>query len=328
VRLSILGAGAWGTALAVALALRHDVRLWARDGAAAIEATRRNDRYLPDIELPPTLCCSAGLAEALAHARDGLLLVATPTAALRGLLRQLRAAAPLPPTAWLCKGLEQATGALAHEIFAAELGAHPCGPLSGPSFAHEVARGLPTALVVAGPAGFCQLVTEALHAPALRIYSTDDVIGVEVGGAVKNVLAIATGVCDALALGQNARAALITRGLAEMSRFGAALGARPATFMGLAGVGDLVLTCTGELSRNRRVGLLLGGGVPLAQALTRVGHVAEGVWTAPAVRSRAAALGVQMPITEAVCAVLRGETSPRQALEQLLARDPKREVGA
>jgi glycerol-3-phosphate dehydrogenase (NAD(P)+) len=189
-----------------------------------------------------------------------------------------------------------------------------------------VARGLPTALTVAGPDAFCAQVTEALHGPALRIYSTDDVTGVEVGGAVKNVLAIATGICDALALGHNARAALITRGLAETTRFGMALGASAQTFMGLTGIGDLILTCTGELSRNRQVGLMLGKDVPLADALARVGHVAEGVGSAPAVLARASSVGVQMPITAAVCAVLDESVSARQALEQLLSRDPKREA--
>jgi glycerol-3-phosphate dehydrogenase (NAD(P)+) len=325
--ISVLGAGAWGTALAAALAPRRDVLLWTRDagGAQAIVATRRNARYLPDAELPAELRCTADLQAAVAHARQGLLLIATPTAALRGLLRQLRGSAPLPPIVWLCKGLERASAAMAHEIVGDELGEHPAGPLSGPSFAQEVARRLPTALVVAGGDDFCRLVTMALHDPTLRIYSTDDMTGVEVGGAVKNVMAIATGICDALALGSNARAALITRALAEISRFGTTLGAQAATFMGLAGVGDLILTCTGELSRNRQVGLMLGRGMPLALALARVGHVAEGVWSAPAVASRAAALGVQMPLTEAVCSVLDESASPRQALERLLARDPKRE---
>lgn len=325
--ITLLGAGAWGTALAAALAQRHAVLLWARDreSAQTISASRRNERYLPGIDLPEALQCSADLAAAVAHCRQGLLLIATPTAALRGLLRRLRGAAALPPMAWLCKGLERGSAAMAHEIVGDELGAHPAGPLSGPSFAQEVARGLPTALVVAGEEHFCRQVTDTLHGQALRIYSTRDVTGVEVGGAVKNVLAIATGICDALALGHNARAALITRGLAEITRFGMALGAVPQTFMGLAGVGDLILTCTGELSRNRQVGLMLGGGLPLADALARVGHVAEGVWSAGAVRSRAANLGVQMPITEAVCAVLEGQVSPRQALDRLLARDPKPE---
>jgi len=325
VNLTVLGAGAWGTALAAALAPRHDVVLWARHGAAEIAAARRNARYLPEVDLPPTLRCTADLAASLVHASDGLLLVATPTAALRDLLRQLRGGA-LPPLAWLCKGFERDCAAMAHEIVRDELGAHPAGPLSGPSFAQEVARGLPTALVVAGDDSFCRLVTDALHGAALRIYSTHDLIGVEVGGAVKNIMAIATGICDALALGHNARAALITRGLAEITRFGVALGASAPTFMGLAGMGDLLLTCTGDLSRNRQIGLLLGRGVALSDALQRIGHVAEGVGSAAAVRRRAAALAVQMPITEAVCAVLDQQASPRQALEQLLARDPKREV--
>ncbi len=325
--IGILGAGAWGTALAAVLAPRHDVRLWSRDPALAGELarTRRNARYLPGIDLPAELRCTARFDEAAAHGAGGLLLIATPTAALRQMLAALRNAAPGTAVVWLCKGLERDSAAMAHEIARDELGALKAGPLSGPSFAQEVALGLPTALTVAGDDAFCGRVTDALHGPALRIYATHDVVGVEVGGAVKNVMAIATGICDALALGQNARAALITRGLAETSRLGAALGAEPSTFMGLAGVGDLILTCTGELSRNRQVGLMLGRGLPLADALARLGHVAEGVWSAPAVRSRAAALGVQMPITDAVCAVLEGEVSPRRALERLLARDPKRE---
>ncbi len=303
------------------------MHLWARDGAAlaAIAAARRNDHYLPGIRLPTALQFTAALPAAVAHARHGLLLIATPTAALRDLARQLRGIGSLPPIVWLCKGLERDSAAMAHEIVRDELGDHPAGPLSGPSFAQEVAKRLPTALAVAGHDTFCRLVTEALHGPSLRIYSTRDVVGVEVGGAVKNVLAIATGICDALALGHNARAALVTRGLAEIARFGLALGAQAPTFMGLTGVGDLILTCTGELSRNRQVGLMLGRGVPLREALDRLGHVAEGVWSAPAVRSRAAALAVPMPITEAVCAVLEERASPRQALDGLLARQPKRE---
>jgi glycerol-3-phosphate dehydrogenase (NAD(P)+) len=326
-RAAVLGAGAWGTALATALASRHAVRLWGRDPVALadIAERRRNERYLPGIDLPASLQCVPELARAVGHARHGLALIATPTAALRDLLRQLHGIAALPPLVWLCKGLEEGSAQMAHEIVHQELSAHPAGPLSGPSFAQEVALGLPTALTVAGHDAFCNLVTEALHGPALRIYSTHDVIGVEVGGAVKNVMAIATGIADALALGHNARAALITRGLAEITRFGVALGAAPQTFMGLTGVGDLILTCTGELSRNRQVGMMLGQGLALPKALERVGHVAEGVRSAAAVQSRAAALGVEMPLTEAVCAVLDGRLTPRQALEQLLARDPRRE---
>jgi glycerol-3-phosphate dehydrogenase (NAD(P)+) len=232
------------------------------------------------------------------------------------------------PLVWLCKGLERSSHLLAHQIVADELGEHAlanAGPLSGPSFAEEVAKGLPTALTVAGGAALCERVTAIVHGGGLRVYSTDDVIGVEIGGAVKNVLAIATGIAESLGLGLNARAALITRGLAEITRLGVALGARPETFMGLTGVGDLILTCTGDLSRNRKVGLLLGRGVALRDALAQLGHVAEGVWSAPAVLARAQALGVDMPLTQAVCAVLDGALSPQDALRRLLARDPKRE---
>jgi glycerol-3-phosphate dehydrogenase (NAD(P)+) len=324
-RIAVIGAGAWGTALAAVTAARHDVRLFARDAAqaAALQARRENARYLPGVPLPAALAVTSDLAAAIDAA--ALLVIATPVSGLRATLAALRAARAQAPIVWLCKGFERDSGKLAHQIAAEELGAHPAGPLSGPSFAQEVAAGLPTALTVAGDAAFCELVTAALHAGALRIYSTDDVTGVEVGGAVKNVLAIATGIADALGLGNNARAALITRGLAEITRLGVALGARAETFMGLTGVGDLILTCTGELSRNRQVGLKLGRGLALAPALAELGHVAEGVWSAPAIARRAAAAGVDMPITRAVCAVLEGRLTPRAALDQLLAREPRRE---
>jgi glycerol-3-phosphate dehydrogenase (NAD(P)+) len=327
--LAVLGAGAWGTAVACAAAARHAVALYARDDAqcAAMHADRENRRYLPGVSLPDQVGLTSSFGAALHHARDGLVIIATPTDALRGILHAFRAEGRLPPVVWLCKGFEKASGRLAHEIVREEIGEHGgAGPLSGPSFAQEVARGLPTALAVAGPAGFCSLVTDALHGGALRIYSTDDVVGVEVGGAVKNVLAIATGICDALELGLNARAALITRGLAEMTRLGCALGGRPDTFMGLTGVGDLILTATGDLSRNRRVGLELGRGATKDEAMGKLGHVAEGVHSAHAVRGRARDAGVEMPITEAVCAVLDGVLSPPQALDRLLAREPKRET--
>jgi len=323
--IAVLGAGAWGTAVAAALAPRHAVRLWARDAAQAAQmrTARTNARYLPDCALPAALQVSADLDAALDAA--GLVVVATPTGALRGLLHELRARPLQAPLVWLCKGFERDSGLLAHQVVAAELGARAAGPLSGPSFAEEVARGLPTALTVAGAPALCALVTQVFHAGALRIYSTDDVIGVEVGGAVKNVLAIATGIADALGLGMNARAALITRGLAEITRLGVALGARAETFTGLTGLGDLLLTCTGDLSRNRKVGLMLGQGRTLDDALAHLGHVAEGVWSAPAVAARAQALGVDMPLTQAVCAVLDGRLSAREALQRLLAREPKSE---
>jgi glycerol-3-phosphate dehydrogenase (NAD(P)+) len=326
--IGILGAGAWGTALACTLAARHPTLLWARDAAQAqaMEQTRRNARYLPGRDLPPELRVIARLDQALAHANDGLLLLAVPMAALRPVLRALRDAHYRGACAWLCKGLERDTGMLAHQVAASELPGLASGPLSGPSFADEVAQGLPTALVVAGSATLCEIVTSAVHGGHLRVYSSDDTVGVEVGGAVKNVLAIATGIGDALELGNNARAALITRGLSETRRLGEALGARGDTLTGLAGLGDLILTCTGTLSRNRRVGLDLGRGLALDAIIANLGHVAEGVWSAPAILARARSLGLQMPITEAVCAVLDGSAGAREAVGRLLSRDPRAET--
>jgi len=331
-RIAILGAGAWGTALACVLASRREVALWAQS-AGQIQRLREqgtNERYLPGIALPASILLTADLQDAVRFAGadpdQGLIAVATPTAGLRPTLRALSAIEKLPPILWLCKGFERDTRMLPHQIAAHELPAHPCGPLSGPSFAEEVARGLPAALTVAGDSDFCSRVTRVLHGEALRIYSSADVVGVEVGGAVKNVMAIGTGIADSLGLGNNARAALITRGLAEITRLGVALGGRTPTFMGLTGLGDLILTCTGELSRNRRVGLALGHGVDLARALADIGHVAEGVWSAPAIAARAAEVGVDMPVTQAVCAVLDARLNPRAALEHLLARGPRSET--
>jgi len=330
-RIAILGAGAWGTALACALAGRREVALWARS-PEQIEGLRErgaNERYLAGIELPASVLLTSNLHDAVHFAGTAfhadLVAVATPTAGLRPTLQALGAIDKLPPVVWLCKGFERNTRMLPHQIAAQELPGHRCGPLSGPSFAEEVARGLPAALTVAGDSQFCSLVTRALHGEALRIYSSEDVVGVEVGGAVKNVMAIGIGIADSLGLGNNARAALITRGLAEITRLGVALGGRAATFTGLTGLGDLILTCTGELSRNRRVGLALGQGVDLARALAQLGHVAEGVWSAPAIAARAAEVGVDMPITQGVCAVLEAKMSPRAALERLLAREPRSE---
>lgn len=323
----MLGAGAWGTALAAAAAARHDVTLWARDAAqaAVIGASRRNPRYLGEVPLPAALRVGADLPAALAHGAAGLVVVATPMAALRECLAALPAG---QPALWLCKGFEAGTGLLGHEIARELRPGAPCGVLSGPSFALEVARGQPTALVAAsGDAALAEAAVEAFHSDALRIYTSDDVAGVEVGGAVKNVLAIATGIADGLPMtGLNARAALITRGLAEMTRLGLALGARAETFMGLSGLGDLVLTATGDLSRNRRVGLKLAAGQPLAEVLAELGHVAEGVYSAATVLARARALGVEMPITEAVVGVLEGRTSPAAALAALMARQARAET--
>ena len=331
--ITLLGAGAWGTALAVAAARRHAVCLYGRDAAHVqhMRARRANERYLPGVALPDDLLLSADHAAALHHAQSGLLVIATPMAALR---EQLAALPPGRSAVWLCKGFEAGSGALGHEIARSLRPGEAGGVLSGPSFALEVARGQPTALVAASTdAALRELLVQAFHGDALRIYSSSDPVGVEVGAAVKNVLALATGMIDGLSDGDsaasrpglNARAALITRGLAEMTRLGLALGAQLETFMGLSGLGDLVLTATGDLSRNRRVGMLLAQGLALPQILQQLGHVSEGVYSAPTVLARARALGVQMPITEAVVAVLQGGLHPADALQQLMARDPRAE---
>ena len=324
-RITVLGAGAWGTAIAASLSARHDLVLWGRDAGQCrdIAAARRNQRYLPEIPLPPQLAIESDFSAAVAAAE--LLLLATPTAAFGDMLTRL---APLrKPVVWLCKGFDPQSAELPHQIAARVLArGSACGALSGPSFALEVARGLPTALTLASvDADFSQAAARTLHGPRLRVYFTSDIAGVEIGGAVKNVMAIATGIADGLGLGANARAALITRGLAEITRLGVKLGGRPETFTGLTGAGDLILTCTGDLSRNRRVGLGLAQGKRLDEILRELGHVAEGVLTAAAVEKRALQLGIEMPITRSVCAVLFGGVSPRAAVEQLLARDPKGE---
>ena len=325
--ITILGAGAWGTALALSLAPRHAVVLWGRNQARMAAASQT--RVLQDRPLPASLQLSADLEQAVAHCSmpDGLLIVATSVAGLRPLAQQL---AILKPTnlVWLCKGLEQNSLSLPHQIVQQELGELlPCGALSGPSFAQEVAQGLPCALTIAShfPTLSDQVVL-ALHGPAMRVYSSDDLIGVEVGGAIKNVLAIATGISDGMGLGLNARAALITRGLAEMARLGQALGGRLETFMGLTGMGDLILTCTGDLSRNRRVGLALAQGKPLEQIVAELGHVAEGVPCAQAVQSLSQQLQLDMPITHAVAELLFQGGSLQQLVKNLLARDARIET--
>ena len=324
-RIAVLGAGAWGTAMAMAAAPRHEVLLWARDAAqaAAMRQGRRNHRYLPEVELPPELAIGSDPDAALAHGLGGLIVIATPMSGLREQLGRLPADAR---ALWLCKGFEAGSGALGHEV-ARELHLQAqVGVLSGPSFALEVARGQPTALVAASAdEAPTALGVQAFHSETMRVYTSNDAAGVEVGGAVKNVMAIATGIADGLALGLNARAALVTRGLAEMTRLGVALGARAETFMGLSGLGDLVLTATGDLSRNRRVGLALASGQPLPRILEDLGHVAEGVYTAPMVQARARRLGIEMPITEAVVAVLEGRLAPAQALRQLMGREARAE---
>ena len=330
-KIVVLGAGAWGTALAVNAASQsgaaHSVSLWARDPAQAqgLQTKRENVRYLPGIVLPSALSVGPGGAAELRGLVVGadLLVIATPMAALRALLSELKSCTV--PVIWLCKGFEAAShespGLLAHEVQAQVAPNLLSGVLSGPSFALEVARAQPTALVAAsGSASVREVLVRAFHSQTLRVYANDDIVGVEVGGAVKNVLAIATGLCDGLNLGLNARAALITRGLAEMTRLGVALGARAETFMGLGGLGDLVLTATGDLSRNRQVGLALARGQTLQQTLSALGHVAEGVHCARTVLQRASGVGVEMPITEAVVNLLDGKSRPSQAVALLMGR--------
>jgi glycerol-3-phosphate dehydrogenase (NAD(P)+) len=324
-RIAVLGAGAWGTAVACALAGRLEVALWARDPvqAEALQRTRCNARYLPGVSIPPRVAVVGEIERALDGAE--LALLATPVAGLRVVLGRIGHAHPF---IWLCKGFEQDTGMLPHEIATQVLGADTrCGVLSGPSFAAEVARGLPCALTLASrdPA-FARRAAALLHGGRMRVYYGTDVVGVEIGGAVKNVMAIAAGISDGLGLGLNARAALVTRGLAEIARLGAAMGGSAETFYGLAGAGDLILTATGELSRNRRVGLELAQGRALPEILERLGHVAEGVRSAKEVARLARAKGVDMPVTDAVNAVLEERLAPGAAVESLLARDAKHEA--
>jgi glycerol-3-phosphate dehydrogenase (NAD(P)+) len=302
--------------------------LHARDAAQAeaLRTQRQNARYLPGVTLPGSIDISSDPLPSLLASSPGcdLWVIATPMAGLRAVLTAM--ADVRAPVAWLCKGLELGTGLMPHEVQAQVAPQLQAGALSGPSFALEVARQQPTALVAASAhASVRDALVQAFHGPALRVYANSDIVGVEVGGAVKNVLAIATGLCDGLDLGLNARAALITRGLAEMTRLGLALGAHNETFMGLSGLGDLVLTATGDLSRNRKVGLLLAQGQSLDQAVSSLGHVAEGVYSARTVLQRARALGVDMPITEAVVALLDGRLSAREAVQALMGRDPKGE---
>lgn len=347
-KILVLGAGAWGTALAVNAArtadsglARHQVTLWARDAARAqtLRAESANTRYLPGIVLPDSLALVGGNAALAAELSVAdLIILAAPVSAARSLLKSLQNVSV--PVAWLSKGFEaplaaaadssavlEPFGLMVHEVRAQVAINLRAGVLSGPSFALEVARGQPTALVAASEhAEVRDALVAAFHSATLRVYANDDIIGVEVGGAVKNVLAIATGLCDGLQLGLNARAALITRGLAEMTRLGVALGARAETFTGLSGLGDLVLTATGDLSRNRKVGLLLAQGQSLAEAVQSLGHVAEGVYCARTVVQRAASQGVDMPIAQSVVALLDGQLKPAEAVAVLMEREPRTEA--
>ena len=327
--LVVLGAGAWGTALAISFSHRHQVTLWSRDEVqlAEVAMSRRNQRYLPGISLPDSINIEKKLDVALAKA--DLSLIATSTTGLSATTALLCRQSPKLSILWACKGFDKETGRLPHETVGHLVGTNSpihFGALSGPSFALEVAKGLPCALTLAAnDLNFAHEMTAQLNGPTLRIYSSDDLIGVELGGALKNVMAIAAGICDGMQLGMNARAALITRGLAEIVRLGIAMGGKPETFMGLAGLGDLVLTATGDLSRNRTVGVHLAQGRNLNAVLASLGHVAEGVNSAQTALALAKKHAVDMPITQAVNAVLFANADPRETVQSLLSRDAKAE---
>ncbi|RUL73665.1 NAD(P)H-dependent glycerol-3-phosphate dehydrogenase [Dyella choica] len=326
--LAVLGAGSWGTALAT-LAARNGVptRLWGRDAAALAEmaASHRNQRYLPDLELPAGLAFEPDLAKAVHGATTVLIVV--PSHAFAQMLGEL---VPLlgPDTSisWATKGFEPGTGRFLHELVAERLPGRAAAVLTGPSFAREVAAGMPSAVTVHSEhEAFAQRLADLLHAPNFRVYTGNDVLGAELGGAMKNVLAVATGVADGMRLGLNARAGLITRGMNEMLRLGVALGAKPETLMGLSGLGDLVLTCTGDLSRNRRLGLALGQGVGIHEAVAQIGQVVESMVTANEVARLADKHGLDLPISKGVRAVLRGEVTPVEGMKALMAREQKPE---
>ena len=337
-RTTVLGAGSWGTALAALASDQSDTLLWARDPAQAHEINVRhiNQRYLPGISLPQALRCTDDFNSAVAHACSGsqtagLIILGVPVAGMAETCQRLskalkRVPGARPAVVWTCKGFDPTTAQLPHEIAESALGSEVLsGVLSGPSFAKEVAQGLPVALTIASrhPATR-DAATAALHGRMARIYGSTDVVGVEVGGALKNVIAIACGIADGLALGANARAALITRGLAEIQRMGVALGGLPETFYGLTGLGDLVLTATGDLSRNRQVGVAIGKGQTL-EAILAGGMTAEGVRCARAALTLGRQHDVDVPITEAVCSVLFEGVSPQQAVSDLLSREARPE---
>jgi glycerol-3-phosphate dehydrogenase (NAD(P)+) len=327
---AVLGAGSWGTALAIQFARAgHATRLWSRnpEDAAAMRAARQNRRYLPDAKFPDGMEIEDDLAASVRGA--AALILAVPSHSLRALLQQLKPL--LPPgarLAWATKGFELDTGKLPHQVAREVLGeAYPVAVLSGPTFAREVGMGLPTAMTIASAdAGFAAQLATSLHASNFRAYTSTDIIGVEVGGAVKNVLAVGAGLSDGLGFGANTRIALITRGLSEVMRLGVALGAQAETFMGLAGLGDLVLTCTDNQSRNRRFGLALAAGKSVAQALQEIGQVVEGYTAARAVRAVALREKVDMPIVHGIFRILYENEPARDVVKDLMTRPIRPEV--
>jgi glycerol-3-phosphate dehydrogenase (NAD(P)+) len=327
--MTVVGAGSWGTALAIQCARAgHPTRLWGRDRALleTLKRTRRNERYLPDAEFPQSLEAVADLPQALSGARD--VLVAVPSSAFRAVLLEISAhLEDGTRIAWASKGFERHTGLLPHQVAAEVLGDRPGAVLSGPTFAREVGAGLPTAMTVASrDVEFAKELALRLSGPKFRAYTQPDIVGVEVGGAVKNVIAVGSGIADGMGFGANTRVALITRGLAEMMRLGLALGAEQRTFMGLAALGDLVLTCTDDQSRNRRLGLALGRGDSLVDAQRVIGQVVEGLTAASAVRLVAEREGVDMPICLEVYRVMHEARPVRDALQALMGREVRSEA--
>ena len=339
-KVTLLGAGAWGTAMA-AQAARHlqqgDVSLWSRSKQQLldIQSSGENHTFLAGIKLPDGIHLESDFSAAVKRlSGDDLLVIATPMSGLSETIAKVLKLAEHPLNIiWLCKGLEPKTALLPHQVVERESKIHAhgimhsYGALSGPSFAREVGAGMPCALTIASKSTkLCEIVQAAFHHGNMRVYSSDDLVGVELGGAIKNVLAIAAGIGDGLDLGLNARAAVLTRGLAEMMRLVKAAGGKSETCMGLTGVGDLILTATGDLSRNRRVGLELAAGKSLPEILASLGHVAEGVLCAAAVEDLAKRLGVEMPITVMMGEVLSGKLKPHEAVKKLMGRDPKIEA--
>lgn len=326
--IAVLGAGAWGSALAKVLGDNgQQVRLWARDAehVRAMVNDAENKRHLPGCPLPANVAPCADLTAAISGSE--WILVAVPSVAFRATIHRLAPFKP-PRVAWATKGLDAESGGFLHGIVAQQIVPAPLmAVLSGPTFAAEVGRGLPAAMTVAASSEeFAKQMVEAFHNERFRLYTNPDMVGVELGGAVKNVLAVATGVSDGLGLGANARAALVTRGMAEITRLGSALGADPRTLIGLAGLGDLLLTCTDDQSRNRRFGLALGSGAAIEEALEKVGSTVEGARTAGELYSLAASYGVDMPICSSVYHLVSGSIDPWRAVAQLMERAPKAEV--
>ncbi len=327
--ISVLGAGSWGTALAILLARNHHVtKLWSHseESAQRLEQTRCNHRYLPDIQLPEGLTVTSDLQSAVTSAN--VILFAVPSPVFVTTLEKIQPYLDKSSSiAWATKGLDPETGLLLDNIVAEKLSANtPVAVISGPSFAKEVAAGLPTAITIASPdRDHAETVADLFRNPQFRVYTSQDMIGVQLGGAIKNILAIATGVADGLGFGTNTRAALMTRGLTEMMRFGVQFGGDKETFMGLTGLGDIILTCTDDQSRNRRFGLGIGRGHSIEQAIASIAQEIEGIPTTKTIYQLAQKHGIDMPITEQVYKVLYQNASPKDAVNNLLSRQPKPE---